>query len=261
MNRTVSQTARVLGADVQQVKAWTWRFKEHLSSQANPPKGCPCTFTDSDVLALMHVVMHWEENPDFENIEAGLNSEDHYDNDQYRDMLRLRRSRSTIASITMASIMSKGVQRTAVAGDAGGLPHPWKPVDRNRLKPCREGSTARTFRVLGLAGVRNFSRGARRSPGSSGAAMSPSRRAGLGLACILTRSSSGRTANIASTTARSTFDAVADGHGSAPTPDTHASQTSPASGCKAPYDGNGFPVPPCWSRGFELPVLFVVSGA
>ena len=72
MNRTVSQTARVLGVDVQQVKAWAWRFKEHLSSQANPAKGRPRAFTDSDVLALMHVVMHWEENPDFENIEAGL---------------------------------------------------------------------------------------------------------------------------------------------------------------------------------------------
>lgn len=46
MNRTVSQTARVLGADAQQVKAWAWRFKEHLSSQANPPKGCPRVFTE-----------------------------------------------------------------------------------------------------------------------------------------------------------------------------------------------------------------------
>lgn len=87
MNRTVAQTARVLGVDVQQVKTWAWRFKEHLSSQANPPKGRTRAFTDSDVLALIHVVMHWEENPDFENIEAGLNSRDHYDNDQFREML------------------------------------------------------------------------------------------------------------------------------------------------------------------------------
>ncbi|HVT17989.1 MAG TPA: hypothetical protein VHQ90_17660 [Thermoanaerobaculia bacterium] len=87
MNRTVSQTARVLGVDVRQVKTWAWRFKEHLSSQANPPRGRSRAFTDSDVLALMHVAMHWEENPDIENIEAGLNCEDHYDNDRYRDML------------------------------------------------------------------------------------------------------------------------------------------------------------------------------
>ena len=89
MNRTVSQTARVLGVEAQQVKEWAWRFKEHLSSQANPPKGRPRRFTDSDVLALMHVCMHWEGEPDFANIEMGLNCEDHYENEQYRDMLYL----------------------------------------------------------------------------------------------------------------------------------------------------------------------------
>jgi hypothetical protein len=85
--RTVSQVANILGVNVQRVKAWAIRFREHLSGQANPPKGRQRVFTDSDVLALMHVCMHWEETPDFENIEAGLNCEDHYHNEQYREML------------------------------------------------------------------------------------------------------------------------------------------------------------------------------
>jgi len=34
----------------------------------------------------MHVVMHWEENQ-IRNIESGVESEDHYDNDQFREML------------------------------------------------------------------------------------------------------------------------------------------------------------------------------
>lgn len=85
--RTVSQVAQILGVNVQQVKVWAIRFREHLSGQANPPKGRQRVFTDSDVLALMHVCMHWEEAPDFENIEAGLNCEDHYHNEQYREML------------------------------------------------------------------------------------------------------------------------------------------------------------------------------
>ena len=34
----------------------------------------------------MHVAMHWEEQPDMENIKSGLNCEDHYD-DRYRDIL------------------------------------------------------------------------------------------------------------------------------------------------------------------------------
>lgn len=86
MNRNPSQAARILGVDVQQVKSWAWLFKEHLSSQANPPKGTPRAFTESDMLALMHVAMHWEEHPDMENIRSGLNHEDQFD-DQYRERL------------------------------------------------------------------------------------------------------------------------------------------------------------------------------
>jgi len=69
----------------------------------------------------------------------------------------------------------------------------------------------RRIRVLGLTRGGNFSRGALGSPGSSKAGKCRDRRVGLGFACVLTRSSSGRTANIACTTVRSTFDAVEDG--------------------------------------------------
>jgi len=86
MNRNVSQTARILGVDVQQVKTWAWVFKEHLSSQANPAKGCSRAFTDSDVLVLSYVTMHWEEDPDLEAICAGLNCEEQYD-DRNREIL------------------------------------------------------------------------------------------------------------------------------------------------------------------------------
>ena len=83
MNRSVSQTARILGVKVPQVKTWAWQFKEHLSPKANPAKGSPRVFTDSDILALAYVVTHWDEPPDLEDIQIGLNREDHHD-DQYR---------------------------------------------------------------------------------------------------------------------------------------------------------------------------------
>jgi DNA-binding transcriptional MerR regulator len=86
MNRSISQVADILGVDSQQVKTWVGLFKEHLSPQANPEKGQPRSFTDSDVLVLTHVTMHWEEDPDLEEIKMGLNHEDHY-NDAYRDIL------------------------------------------------------------------------------------------------------------------------------------------------------------------------------
>ena len=86
MDRNVSQTALILGVDRQQVKTWAWVFRDHLSCQANPGKGLPRRFTDSDVLALIFVALHWEDNPDLEAIQAGLNCQDQFD-DHYREML------------------------------------------------------------------------------------------------------------------------------------------------------------------------------
>jgi len=57
MNRNVPQAARVLGVDVQQVKAWAWAFRDSLSRQGNPGKGRPRTFTDLDLLAPIYVYM------------------------------------------------------------------------------------------------------------------------------------------------------------------------------------------------------------
>jgi hypothetical protein len=88
MNRNVSQISRILEVDVQQVKTWAWIFKDHLCRGANPEKGSPRSFSDSDVLALIYVAMNWEEKPDIEAIRIGLNREDHHDT-QYREFLYL----------------------------------------------------------------------------------------------------------------------------------------------------------------------------
>ena len=79
MDRTVSQTARVLETDIQQVKTWAWLFKDYLSTGANPAKGQVRTFTDEDVLVLLYVAFYWEDDPDVESIRAGLNTEDHFE--------------------------------------------------------------------------------------------------------------------------------------------------------------------------------------
>jgi len=84
LNRTVSQAARILGVDSQQVKNWAWAFKDYLTQGANPGRTRPRTFTDEDVLALIHVALHWEEEPDIEAIRMGLNYGRH---DEYRHFL------------------------------------------------------------------------------------------------------------------------------------------------------------------------------
>lgn len=86
MDRTVSETARILGVDTRQVKAWAWTFKDYLSSRANPGKNRSRSFTESDVLALMLVTYYWEEDPDIESIQGMLGSEDHFE-DRFREIL------------------------------------------------------------------------------------------------------------------------------------------------------------------------------
>ena len=79
MNRSVAQTARVLGVDSAQVKSWAFTFRDFLSKQTNPPKGTPRTFSDSDVLALAYICARWEANPDLEAILDGLNDDAHHE--------------------------------------------------------------------------------------------------------------------------------------------------------------------------------------
>jgi|GEM_PF-796575 len=86
MNRTPSETAKILGVKVDQVKRWAFLFQEHLSAAANPPNGETRIFSDDDVLALSYVCSLWEEEPDIEAIKLGLNLDEHFD-DRFRTHL------------------------------------------------------------------------------------------------------------------------------------------------------------------------------
>jgi hypothetical protein len=86
MNRNVSHAAKVLGVDVPQVKQWAHLFKEYLSGRANPAKGRPRLFCDTDLLVLSFVCLHWEESPDIEAIRIGLNQEDHYEEELVQNL-------------------------------------------------------------------------------------------------------------------------------------------------------------------------------
>jgi hypothetical protein len=79
MNRTPSQVAKVLGADVALVKSWALIFRDYLSPAANPPKGKVRFFNDGDLLVLCYVWHEWEDNPDVEVIKIGLNHEEHFE--------------------------------------------------------------------------------------------------------------------------------------------------------------------------------------
>lgn len=87
MDRSVAETARILGVDKEQLKWWAQEFQDYLSPTVSPTKGKPRYFTERDVLALIHVAMYWEDEPDLEAIRAGLNGEAFLDEERYSELL------------------------------------------------------------------------------------------------------------------------------------------------------------------------------
>jgi hypothetical protein len=79
MIRTTAQVAKILNVDSQQLKQWAFEFKDYLSASANPSKGNMRRFQDSDLLALMYIQHYWEDDPDVECIQIGLNRGEQYE--------------------------------------------------------------------------------------------------------------------------------------------------------------------------------------
>ena len=88
MNRSISDTARILGVERDQVKNWAFQFSEFLSEAANPAKGQPRHFTDSDFLVLAYISKHWEAAGELEAFKGGLEEQDHLD-EEFRELLYL----------------------------------------------------------------------------------------------------------------------------------------------------------------------------
>lgn len=86
--KQVSEIARLFGIDRDTVKKWCYKFPEHLSNTANPPKGQPRFFTEADLQVLALVYYYWEDEPDYENIRACLNA-GHHNTDIYLEFVYL----------------------------------------------------------------------------------------------------------------------------------------------------------------------------
>lgn len=54
-------------------------FSEYLNSKVNPPKGTARIFTSEDLRVLAYVSMYWEDQPNFESINFGLNTNSHFE--------------------------------------------------------------------------------------------------------------------------------------------------------------------------------------
>lgn len=88
MLRTPSDVARLFDVERDVVKRWAYEFKDYLSKAANPPKGERRLFEDNDILVLAYAFEHWEDNPDIECINIGLNKEE-FNESRYKEWLYL----------------------------------------------------------------------------------------------------------------------------------------------------------------------------
>lgn len=77
----VSEVARIFEVDRDTVKSLAYHFSEYLNSEANPEKGISRQFSIEDIRVLAYVFLYWEDEPDFENIRYGLNSNSHWGNE------------------------------------------------------------------------------------------------------------------------------------------------------------------------------------
>jgi hypothetical protein len=79
MIRGVAEASKIVGVDKQQIKNWSYLFREYLSKNANQGQGKKRQYNEKDILILLYVSYYWEETPDMESIKIGLDSEDYYE--------------------------------------------------------------------------------------------------------------------------------------------------------------------------------------
>ena len=75
----VSEVAKILEVEKRLVKDWAYHFSEYMNPNANPQKGIEREFTIEDICTFGYISMYWEDNPDFEYIKYGLNSNEQFD--------------------------------------------------------------------------------------------------------------------------------------------------------------------------------------
>jgi len=75
----VSDVAKILHIDKQDVKKMAYHSRDYLNPMANPEKGKEREFTVEDICTLGYVYMSWEEEPDIEHIKYGLNANEQFD--------------------------------------------------------------------------------------------------------------------------------------------------------------------------------------
>ncbi len=81
MKYTIASVAKIFKVERKAVKDWVYHFSDYLTSGANPTKGTERLFEMEDIRVMAYIFSYWEDDPDFECIRIGLNSNSHYEHD------------------------------------------------------------------------------------------------------------------------------------------------------------------------------------
>jgi hypothetical protein len=129
---TVAKAAEILKVDKQLIKKWAYHFANYLSKEANPAKGITRLFSVDDIRVFAYVSYYWEDEPDFECINIGLNREEHHEY-PYNELITIlrpifREVPDNIEEKTSSDVLIMGLSEEAdlfylansykVAGDA-----------------------------------------------------------------------------------------------------------------------------------------------
>jgi len=76
---TITEVARLLGVDREEIKRWATTFAEHLSSTANPGKDTARRFTESDLRVLAVIAEEVEMDGEEDDVHYALNSGRQYE--------------------------------------------------------------------------------------------------------------------------------------------------------------------------------------
>lgn len=79
MKLGVSEIAQIFEVEKAVVKLWARDFAEYLNPEANPKNGNPREFLPDDLRVLAFISLYWEDEPDYQNIWAGLNTNCHFE--------------------------------------------------------------------------------------------------------------------------------------------------------------------------------------
>jgi hypothetical protein len=88
MKFNVFQIAKILKLDRDSIKTMAYHFRDYLEPEANPQKGIPRLFTLQDIPVLAYVSNYWEDAPDYDSIQQGLNANEHREH-PYTDFITM----------------------------------------------------------------------------------------------------------------------------------------------------------------------------